>query len=240
MGLALVAAAPEEPSGPAAEIRGYSAASGGEYRVATVSPQNSRTAYPVLGPSRTGRTEPAAKTAAGDRCCETCAVRCAVRSTRTSQLYFDVDPMGQKWRPLEPWAPGQEPQLEDLNKGTIPTWPVVGDPRGGPQARAGGFKLASFPPDGSGKTETSLIPDSPVERSDLPPVFSVAEGRRRQRRRDGGAERRGDGRRQAADVAGRSARLDERGRAKAERCLAEAVYFEAEGSPPLARSRSPR
>src|SRR5713101_3456991 len=42
----------EEPSEPAAEIHGYSAASGGEYRVASVSPQNSKTAYPVLAPSR--------------------------------------------------------------------------------------------------------------------------------------------------------------------------------------------
>src|SRR3989440_6206631 len=56
-GTASVPATPEEPSGPAAEIRGYSAASGGEYRVANVSPQNARTAYPVLGsPRQDGNT----------------------------------------------------------------------------------------------------------------------------------------------------------------------------------------
>ncbi len=224
----------EEPSGPAAEIRGYSEASGAEYRVATVSPQNSRTAYPVLAPSREQEKGPPEDSGRdGARLLPDSALLDGDPAVHATRLYFDVGPMGQKLAALEPWAPGEEPQLEDLNKGPITDLAVIGDPLRSPASAAGGFKLASLPPDGSGEDRESLIPDSPVERSDLPPVFSVPKD---------DAGKGGETVAPKGEVTGEDKRpmspadrlkLDERGRAKAEKCLAEAVYFEARGEPAL-------
>jgi spore germination cell wall hydrolase CwlJ-like protein len=228
------AAAPEEPSGPAAEIRGYSAASGGEYRVANVSPQNSRTAYPVLGsPHQDGSMEVSREEA---------AVRPAARlapfelgpEARTSQLYFNVDPMGQKLAALEPWAPGQEPQFEDLSKGDGRALAgLAGDPLSRPASAGaeGGFKLASLPPDGLGPDRDEIIVDAPVVRSDLPAILLPKDDAGGGQTVAPKGQVTGEDKRpmSPADRLG----LDERGRVKAERCLAEAVYFEARGEPAL-------
>jgi len=225
----------EEPSGPAAEIRGYSAASGGEYRVASVSPQNARTAYPVLAPSRQGE-----KGVAEDAGRETGAQSVTEfapfdgdPALRAARLYFSVDPMGQKLAVIEPWTPGEEPRLENLNKGEGTDIAVIGDPLRGTPSATGGFKLASLPPDGlAGDQETTVL-DSPVERSDLPPLFSVPKG---------DASKGGETVAPKGEVTGEDKRpmspaewlkLDEKGRIKAERCLAEAIYFEARGEPAL-------
>ena len=103
----------EEQSRPAAEIRGYSSTSGGDYRVASVSPQNSQTAYPVLAPARQDGKGPAANAGgeSGARPVTSLAAFDVDPALRASKLYFGIDPMGQNHRFLEPWAPGEEPQF---------------------------------------------------------------------------------------------------------------------------------
>jgi spore germination cell wall hydrolase CwlJ-like protein len=225
----------EEPSGPATQIRGYSAATGSEYRVATVSPQNARTAYPVLAPSRQGE-----KSAEGDAGRETTVQSVTGfesldgdAALRASRLYFGIDPMGQRLALLEPWASGEEPKFEDLNKSEGTDIAVIGDPLRGTPSATGGFKLALLPPDGLAGEREGTIPDSPVERSDLPPIFSIPKD-------DVGKG--GETVAPKGEVTGEDKRpmspaewlkLDEKGRIKAERCLAEAIYFEARGEPAL-------
>ena len=225
----------EEPSGPAAEIRGYSAASGGEYRVASVAPQNSKTAYPVLAPARPGEKGSAADAGreTGVGVGTSFTTFDADPALHASRLYFSIDPMGQRLAALEPWTPGEEPQFEDLNGAAGTDIAVIGDPLRGPASAAGGFKLASLPPDGLGPDRDGFMLDAPVERSDLPPIFSVPKD-------DAGkggetvapkGEVTGEDKRPMSPV--ERLKLDEKGRAKAEKCLAEAVYFEARGEPAL-------
>jgi spore germination cell wall hydrolase CwlJ-like protein len=227
------------PSRPAAEIRGYSSASGGEYRVASVSPQNSKTAYPVLAPSRQDDNS-----IAGDTGSESAvppvtsfAAFDADPALRASRLYFSIDPMGQKLAALEPWAPGEEPQFEDFNNGDRSDIAVVGDPLSRPTTVTGesNFKLASLSPDSLGQGRDGMLLDAPVERADLPPIFFDPAGKDE-------AGKGGETVAPKGEVTGEDKRpmspaerlkLDEKSRAKAEKCLAEAVYFEARGEPAL-------
>jgi spore germination cell wall hydrolase CwlJ-like protein len=171
-----------------------------EYRVASVAPQQADRAYPVTG----------SKDAAGE---DEQVARSFVagnfdlgRGLRIGNLYFSVDPMGQRLGRLEPWQAGEEPQFED---GSGTNVAVATDPLALPAAPSADstFKLAALPP---------------VERADLPPIKggeSVApkgEVTGEDKRPMSPAERLG---------------LDEKGRAKAEKCLAEAIYFEARGEP---------
>src|SRR5271165_4674072 len=86
----------EESARPATEIRGYSLASGGEYRVANVSPQNSKTAYPVLAQPRQDGGSTARRTVGepGDRPAASLATIEIDQALRASRIYFNVDPMG--------------------------------------------------------------------------------------------------------------------------------------------------
>ena len=149
----------EEQSRPAAEIRGYSSASGGDYRVASVSPQNSQTAYPVLAPARQdpARQDPARQDGKGPAASagselgarpETSLAAFDVDpALRASRLYFGIDPMGQNLALLEPWAPGEEPQFEDFHNGGRRDIAGVGDPLSRPATVTGEttFRLASLP-----------------------------------------------------------------------------------------------
>jgi len=227
----------EESSGPAAEIRGYSAATGAEYRVAAVSPQNARTAYPVLAPDRErerkqGKPEQEGGREGADRA-PSASAPLDDPAAYASRLYFGIDPMGQRLAALEPWAPGEEPQLENLNKGPAADIAVVGDPLRSPPSAEGSFKLAALPPDGAGTEPEGLMLDAPIERTDLPPIFL---------RPKDDAGKGGETVAPKGEVTGEDKRpmspterlkLDEKGRVKAERCLAEAVYFEARGEPAL-------
>jgi spore germination cell wall hydrolase CwlJ-like protein len=234
-------------SRPAAEIRGYSAASGGEYRVASVAPQNSKTAYPVLAPprqdsksdsKRDGNSD--GKNIAGDAGSES-GTRPAMSfatfdvdpAQRASRLYFSVDPMGQRLAAIEPWAPGEEPQFDDFNNGDPRDIALIGDPLIRPRTVTGesSFKLASLPPDGLGQGWDGAILDAPVERADLPPISSEPIAK-------DDAGKGGETVAPKGEVTGEDKRpmspaerlkLDEKSRAKAEKCLAEAVYFEARG-----------
>jgi spore germination cell wall hydrolase CwlJ-like protein len=236
-----------ESSRPATQIRGYSAASGGEYRVASVAPQNSKTAYPVLAPPRQdGNSDDNsdANGLAGDAGGDAGA-RPAMRfvafdvdpKQQASRLYFSIDPMGQKLAAIEPWAPGEEPQFEDVNNGDRRDIALGGDPLVRPATVTGEstFKLASLPPDGLGQDWDGAILDAPVERADLPPISSEPIAKDE-------AGKGGETVAPKGEVTGEDKRpmspserlkLDEKSRAKAEKCLAEAVYFEARGEPVL-------
>ena len=193
--LAIGAPAPGEE-----ELSAAQQAAREEYRVASVAPQQADRAYPVTG-SKDAASEDeqvARNFVAGNFDLG--------RGLRIGNLYFSIDPMGQRFGRLEPWQAGEEPQFEDGSGMNIA---VATDPLVRPATPPGDstFKLAALPP---------------VERADLPPLKggeSVAPK----------GEVTGEDKRpmSPADRLG----LDEKGRAKAEKCLAEAVYFEARGEP---------
>ncbi len=187
----------------------------GEYRVAAVAPQHADEAYPVAR----------SKEPAGDD------TRIATGSSagtfdlgpglRIGRLFFSVDPLGQKLGAIEPWQPGEEPQFEEGSGTNI----AVGtDPLVRPANPSGEstFKLAALPPSAGSRERDGLPMDAPVEHADLPPlkggetVAPKGEVTGEDKRPMSPADRLG---------------LDEKGRAKAEKCLAEAVYFEARGEP---------
>ena len=138
-------------------------------------------------------------------------------SLRAARLYFNVDPMGQKLGAIEPWVPGEEPRLQ------------VADIAASNNANV---KLAAVPPVPFPAGEPGAIFDAPVERADLPPLPSDP----------GVVVKNGIGGGQTVapkgEVTGQDQRpmtpaewlgLDEASRAKSEKCLAEAIYFESRG-----------
>ncbi len=138
-------------------------------------------------------------------------------SLRAARLYFNVDPMGQKLGAIEPWAPGEEPRFE------------AADIAANNNANV---KLAAVPPVPFPAGEPGAIFDAPVERADLPPLPSDP----------GVVVKNGIGGGQTVapkgEVTGQDQRpmtpaerlgLDDASRAKSEKCLAEAIYFESRG-----------
>jgi hypothetical protein len=128
---------------------------------------------------------------------------------RAARLYFSIDPMGQKLGAIEPWAPGEEPKFDDATD----------------------IKLAALPREALPEPYDPII-DVPVDRADLPPLPAdpriVIKG-------DGKG---GQSSASKGEVTGEDKRpmspaerlgLDEQGRAKAEKCLTEVIYFEARG-----------
>ena len=141
---------------------------------------------------------------------------------RAARLYFSNDPMGQKLAAIEPWAPGEQPQFEDAGAVALAV-----DPDGGTLAGTeSNIKLAALP---SGAFSGELIRDAPVERADLPPLpvdpsFVTKNGTGGETVAPKG-EVTGAG--QQPMTPAERLGLDEESRAKSEKCLAEAVYFEA-------------
>ena len=138
-------------------------------------------------------------------------------SLRAARLYFNIDPMGQKLGAIEPWAPGEEPRLEEADIAA---------------RNNANVKLAAVPPVPFPAGEPGSIFDAPVERADLPPLPSDP----------GVVMKNGIGGGQTVapkgEVTGQDQRpmtpaerlgLDEASRAKSEKCLAEAIYFESRG-----------
>jgi hypothetical protein len=145
---------------------------------------------------------------------------------RVSRLYFGSKPLGEKLAVIAPWAPGEEPRFED---GAATQVALAVDPLSSPQSLGGGsgFKLASLPPNDLEQGWDDPIVVAPVERADLPPIPGLIV-------KGGGGETVAP----KGEVTGEDKRpmtpaerlkLDEKGRVKAEKCLAEAVYFEARG-----------
>ena len=228
----------DESATPAAEIRGYSPGAGGEYRVANVSPQDSSAAYPVLVAPGQDSDGTAAATAgeARRRAATNPATIDMDPALRASRLYFEVDALGQKLASLEPWAPGEEPQFEDFNSADHGDGVVAADPlsRAASVSGEATFKLASLPPDGPEHDGDGLL-DAPVERAELPPIFLNPTGREESGRGGETVAPKGQvtGEDQRPMSPAERLHLDEKSRAKAEKCLAEAVYFEARGETAL-------
>ena len=78
-------------------------------------------------------------------------------SLRAARLYFSIDPMGQKLGAIEPWAPGEEPRLEEADIAA---------------SNSANAKLAMRAPVPFPAGEPGRIFDAPVERVDLPPLRS--------------------------------------------------------------------
>jgi hypothetical protein len=128
---------------------------------------------------------------------------------RAARLYFSIDSMGQKLGAIEPWAPGEEPKFDDSTD----------------------IKLAALSREALPEPYDPII-DVPVDRADLPPLPA-----------DPRIVIKGDGKggqsiASKGEVTGEDKRpmspaerlgLDEQGRAKAEKCLTEVIYFEARG-----------
>jgi hypothetical protein len=128
---------------------------------------------------------------------------------RLARLYFGADPMGQSLQGLHTWDAGAEPKLETL--------PVSVDPG----IRTAALTLDSGPPDGL--PEIRLAPDMLIEN--LPDPGQSAETGGETIARKGevtGADRR-------PMTPAERLKLDEHSRPREEKCLTEAIYFEARG-----------
>jgi spore germination cell wall hydrolase CwlJ-like protein len=135
---------------------------------------------------------------------------------RAARLYFSIDPMGHKLGGIEPWAPGQEPKFDTAVAIEGRAAALDGD-----RKPSGDIKLAALPPSAFPDADVRII-DAPVERADLPPL--PADGGQSIARK---GEVTGAGQRPMSPA--ERLGLDEKGRAKAEKCLTEAIYFEARG-----------
>ena len=135
---------------------------------------------------------------------------------RATRLYFGIDPMGQKLGAIEPWAPGEEPTLENAEVALRSESKL---------ADGGNIKLAALPGPSSMPEQYSVLRDAPVERDELPPLPDQDK--------HGGETIAPKGEvtgidQQPMTPAERLARGEE-SRAKSEKCLTEAIYFEARG-----------
>src|SRR5262245_46826114 len=138
-------------------------------------------------------------------------------SLRAARLYFSIDPMGQKLGAIEPWAPGEEPRLEDADIAA---------------SNSANAKLATSPPVPFPAGEPGRIFDAPVERMDLPPL-PADPGVVMKNSMSGGqtvaAKGEVTGEHQRPMTPAELLGVDEDSRVKSEKCLAEAIYFEARG-----------
>ena len=222
-----VAAEAPAPSSPAAPPKtgGFALASLGEGRTVNPAP-STQSAHPVLAPPL--ETVESAAAPSGDKANTQSTVSLAFASAdanpslRAARLYFNVDPMGQTLGGIEPWAPGQEPILERAEVAINPDIK-----RKSPDSN---IKLAALPPSSGVPAESAVLKDVPIERADLPPPASS----------DPEAGQGGQTVARKGEVTGADQRpmtpaerlgLDEESRAKQEKCLAEAIYFEARGEP---------
>ena len=141
---------------------------------------------------------------------------------RAARLYFGADPMGQKLGAMEPWARGQEPRFEEVEVAVNP------DARPAIAGSEANIKLAALPSEAWSPDQHGERLDVPVERADLPPLPSDSRSVSR-----GGQSVAPKGQVTGADqrpmTPAERLGLDEQGRAKAEKCLTEVIYFEARG-----------
>jgi len=134
-----------------------------------------------------------------------------------ARVYFGVDPMGQKLGTMEPWVPGEEPRFDDA---------------GITASNNANVKLAAVPPVPFPAGEPGSIFDAPVERADLPPLPSDPSIVMKNGMTGGqtvAAKGEVTGEHQRPMTPAELLGLDESTRAKSEKCLAEAIYFEARG-----------
>jgi hypothetical protein len=212
---------------PSPDAGRYSLASAGDYRATDLAskPPDVKSAYPMLPPPRQGEKETDQAADAED------AAEAGVRpvtglgltatdtdpSLRAARIYFGADPMGQRLGAIEPWAPGEEPKFE--TKEVTAT-------------NDANMKMAALPPESWSPDGQYGIVDPPVERANLPPLPSdpgvvFKDGA------NGGqtVARKGEvtGVDQRPMSPAERLGLDETSRPKSEKCLADAIYFEARG-----------
>jgi spore germination cell wall hydrolase CwlJ-like protein len=203
------AAAPTSPAqqAPAAPPAsgGFALASTGDYRVANINPRATVTAREA---KRSAAAEPA-KSEVPSAASLAFVSADVDPSLRAARVYFSIDPMGQKLGAMEPWAPGQEPMLEGTE--------VALNPARRPASGDANIKLAALSP------ADAVIKHVPVERADLPPVASTTGGQTVAPK----GQVTGEGKRPMTPA--ERLGLNGTSRAKSEKCLAEAIYFEARG-----------
>jgi hypothetical protein len=216
-----IADAASEPARRAEDAGRYSLASvDSSVAVAPKGPAGN-SAYPVLGPQPEGGAETGKAVEDGKEGTAVTGLAFAAADAdsalRAARLYFSIDPMGQKLGAIEPWAPGEEPRLEDADIAA---------------SNSANAKLATSPPAPFPAGEPGRIFDAPVERLDLPPL-PVDPGVVMKNSMSGGQTVAAKG-----EVTGEHQRpmppaellgLDEDARVQSEKCLAEAIYFEARG-----------
>ena len=126
-----------------------------------------------------------------------------VPAVRLARLYFRADPMGQTLDALAPWEADGTPRLETLT--------VSVDPE---------IKMASLTPESVTQEELAGSPagDAPVKAEEPAKGGETIAAK---------GEVTGEGKRPMSPA--ERLKLDEKGLAKAQKCLAEAIYFEARG-----------
>jgi hypothetical protein len=141
-----------------------------------------------------------------------------VPGVRVARLYFGAAPMGQKLEGLQPWDEGGRPAVEDV--------PVSVDPQ---------VEVAALPPAAPGDTPAG---GETAKNHDKLPLSGDETGTLA--KNETGLPTAGETIAAKGEVTGADRRpmtpaerlgLDGGGRAKAEKCLADAIYFEARGEP---------
>lgn len=207
---------------PSPDAGRYSLASAGDYRATDLAskPPDVKSAYPMLAPPREGDKE-ADQAADAEGASPATGLGLTATDTdpslRAARIYFGADPMGLKLGAIEPWAPGEEPKFE--------TKEVTA-------SNDANMKMAALPPESWSPDGQYGIVDPPVERANLPPLPSdpgvvFKDGA------NGGqtVARKGEvtGVDQWPMSPAERLGLDETSRPKSEKCLADAIYFEARG-----------
>jgi spore germination cell wall hydrolase CwlJ-like protein len=129
--------------------------------------------------------------------------------TRVARLYFGAGPMGRTSAGLTPWGDGEAPKVETL--------PVAVDPDAS--------VAAALPPAGAGKQDKLAMRTPP---SDEAVASKETQPRGGETIAPKGEVTGADGR---PMTPAERLKLSVAGRAKAEKCLANAIYFEARGEP---------
>jgi spore germination cell wall hydrolase CwlJ-like protein len=146
-----------------------------------------------------------------------------VPSVRVARLYFGNQPMGQSLESFQQWELSERPKIDTI--------PVAIDPDA---------KGAAVPPDASIPDWGSQLPADDNKKQDRlpgaadggPSADETAQGKEPLKGGETVAakgEVTGEGRQPMTPA--ERLKLDEAGRAKSEKCLAAAIYFEARGEP---------
>ncbi|MCC6778797.1 MAG: cell wall hydrolase [Hyphomicrobiales bacterium] len=172
------------PAPESAGAGGYSLASAGDYRVAAPSHEDSPP------PRRQRRGTDAVADLQPDP------------AGRSTELFFGAGPLGQRLGALVPWAPGQEPKLDEPSRDV---------------------KLAALP----SEAFPGGIIDAPIDRADptSPGVVTKDAPGGETVARKGQVTGAGQRPMTPAERLG----LDQATRPREEKCLADAIYFEARG-----------
>ncbi len=193
------------------------------YQLASINPdQRDLSSYPAAKPGN--EPEPREDVATPSETSDLAAFAVAPEEVeparRAARLYFGATPMATDLHELEPWTADDAPKLETV-----------------PVAVNADVHTAALTFDASGPDARSAPQRKPdVNIAALPPQSpALDEPRTRESEGKGGqtiaAKGEVTGEAQRPKSPAEQLKLDAKGRAKAEKCLAEAIYFEARGEP---------